>query len=584
MKKLITILFFFTFSLYGQIINPVMPVSKGQYPVASSDLQHDNQKVSDIVNGGGNVGEYWEGRIEGKKYVSALLPDNTGTIKFDVEIPNNPGLYGEEAGKTYTYCAVIIYPTTSENSRTDYTLPGNFVLPKMQKNGEEPIFNINPGKLPLIIYSHGKGSHPIGALSNMEYFASHGYAVAALFYADKRYTEFSFANITNAQDIATRPLAASKLIDFLSEHDYYKNNIDFNKIAAVGNSYGGATNIALFGGKLMGITPPAYKPDRALHTDDRIVCAAGIVPYLGGNVLAGIETPFFGVAHSGVVNVKKPFLALCGSEDDVAPYEYTKTALQKMKGDKYLVKFDGLGHSLSEDSQNDYLTWIKIFLGKYITGNPLDTSSFHSVSNIHQGANDSFIPLKAPVKPIISSPETDFKVAGESVELIWKLKNDVSFYKVHISDKEDFSNLIVDENIPNKKYTYSNFDENKYYYWRIKGVNNIGESEYSETRRFYKGTITSVETEIPGEFTLSQNYPNPFNPSTTIEFSTNKNALIEIDLYNILGEKIKTIYKKETNRGQHKISFRAGGLSSGIYFYSMRAGDFIEIKKMSILK
>jgi hypothetical protein len=88
------------------------------------------------------------------------------------------------------------------------------------------------------------------------------------------------------------------------------------------------------------------------------------------------------------------------------------------------------------------------------------------------------------------------------------------------------------------------------------------------------------------DFILYQNYPNPFNPSTTIQYMLKKPEYVKVELYNSLGELIKTIYKGIKEAGTYKLflSFDNSLLSSGVYFYRLHAGDFLETKKMVLLK
>jgi hypothetical protein len=85
-------------------------------------------------------------------------------------------------------------------------------------------------------------------------------------------------------------------------------------------------------------------------------------------------------------------------------------------------------------------------------------------------------------------------------------------------------------------------------------------------------------------YALEQNYPNPFNPSSTIKFSLPKNNLVRIDLYNTLGQRVKTILNKQMRAGQHEVEFKAQNLASGVYYYKIEAGDFQDMKKMVLIK
>jgi hypothetical protein len=85
-------------------------------------------------------------------------------------------------------------------------------------------------------------------------------------------------------------------------------------------------------------------------------------------------------------------------------------------------------------------------------------------------------------------------------------------------------------------------------------------------------------------FKLFQNYPNPFNPSTTIKFEISKTSNVKLIVYDILGRMVETLVDNSLNAGGYSINFNKPGLSSGVYFYQLSAGDFRDIKKMIILK
>jgi hypothetical protein len=89
----------------------------------------------------------------------------------------------------------------------------------------------------------------------------------------------------------------------------------------------------------------------------------------------------------------------------------------------------------------------------------------------------------------------------------------------------------------------------------------------------------------PDNYHLSQNYPNPFNPSTKVKFSLPRAERVMIDIYNTLGQKIKTILNMRMTAGDHEIEFDAQNLSSGVYFYKMTTkSGFSQARKLVILK
>lgn len=96
--------------------------------------------------------------------------------------------------------------------------------------------------------------------------------------------------------------------------------------------------------------------------------------------------------------------------------------------------------------------------------------------------------------------------------------------------------------------------------------------------------IQSLSNEIPERFSLSQNYPNPFNPTTKIRFDIQKHELITLKVYDILGKEVTTLVNESLQPGSYEASFDAAGLSSGVYYYTIRANDFVATKKMLLTK
>ncbi len=90
------------------------------------------------------------------------------------------------------------------------------------------------------------------------------------------------------------------------------------------------------------------------------------------------------------------------------------------------------------------------------------------------------------------------------------------------------------------------------------------------------------------EFHLSQNYPNPFNPSTLIRYEIGdirrETQHVSLRVYDILGRVVATLVNKEQSAGSYQVKFNASGLTSGIYYYQIKSGSFVETKKMIILK
>ncbi len=88
----------------------------------------------------------------------------------------------------------------------------------------------------------------------------------------------------------------------------------------------------------------------------------------------------------------------------------------------------------------------------------------------------------------------------------------------------------------------------------------------------------------PYAFSLKQNYPNPFNPSTVIEYTIANSEMVELKVYDILGREVQTLVNNIQNPGSYNVTFNAVNLSTGVYFYKLKAGNFTEIKRMMLVK
>jgi len=96
---------------------------------------------------------------------------------------------------------------------------------------------------------------------------------------------------------------------------------------------------------------------------------------------------------------------------------------------------------------------------------------------------------------------------------------------------------------------------------------------------------TDVDDDVQNpDFKLNQNYPNPFNPSTTIEYSIPRNEFVTLKVYNITGSLEDVIVSENLPAGNYIVQYNASGLSSGVYFYQLIAGNYISTKRMIVLK
>jgi hypothetical protein len=112
-------------------------------------------------------------------------------------------------------------------------------------------------------------------------------------------------------------------------------------------------------------------------------------------------------------------------------------------------------------------------------------------------------------------------------------------------------------------------------------------SGFSGTPGYLNDIYTKAELEndlVPTEFVLYQNYPNPFNPSTSIQYAISSMQFVTLKVYDLLGSEVVTLVNEEKPTGTYEIEFNAAKYPSGVYFYRLQAGSFVETKKMILLK
>ncbi len=148
--------------------------------------------------------------------------------------------------------------------------------------------------------------------------------------------------------------------------------------------------------------------------------------------------------------------------------------------------------------------------------------------------------------------------------------NDGNDYSINYANENDEITFKVWDSSENLIYTCDNSE-----IWHNGSINQI------EINSFLSADQNGI---IPTVNSLSQNYPNPFNPTTTIRFGLKKDSKVKIDLYNIKGQKITTIYYGYKKAGYHSIKITLDNYSSGVYLYKMTTDDFSKIKRMVLLK
>ena len=176
---------------------------------------------------------------------------------------------------------------------------------------------------------------------------------------------------------------------------------------------------------------------------------------------------------------------------------------------------------------------------------------------------------------------------------MWNSSEYAEYYELKASKNSNFDSLFIDTTrVMDTSFTFVNEGKLSPFYWKVRAINKSGESAWSDSV-FVETILTVVNSsfgEIPKRFYVMQNYPNPFNPITVIQYGLAEAAKVNIDVYNILGEKVGELLNMEQEAGNYRVEFNGRDLPSGIYFYRLKADgirtgkQYNAIKKMVLLK
>jgi hypothetical protein len=176
-------------------------------------------------------------------------------------------------------------------------------------------------------------------------------------------------------------------------------------------------------------------------------------------------------------------------------------------------------------------------------------------------------------------------VNEKSVMLNWITATEINNYGFEVersSDKTDWRLIGFKEGngTTTEEQNYFYVDDlysssSNIFYYRLKQIDYDGTYQYSNI----------IEAIIsPIEFSLSQNYPNPFNPNTVIKLSLPDEVMVNLSVFNIIGEKVRELKNEIMKSGVYEVEFDAPNLPSGLYLYKIEAGEFIQAKKMLLIK
>jgi hypothetical protein len=196
---------------------------------------------------------------------------------------------------------------------------------------------------------------------------------------------------------------------------------------------------------------------------------------------------------------------------------------------------------------------------------------------------EAILPLPDPV--VLLSPEDGALVQVDTVQVMWQACSPaITRYWCEIATDSLFLFKNVDSTSADTCYTFRQLTASAYW-WRVRGCNAAGWGPFSEPRKFHVSITSVAQTlEVPTEFSLWQNYPNPFNPATTIVFDIPSHAVVSLKIYNSIGEEVATLLNEELPAGSYKQVWEADRVAGGAYFYRLTSGDFVQTKKMILVR
>jgi hypothetical protein len=245
----------------------------------------------------------------------------------------------------------------------------------------------------------------------------------------------------------------------------------------------------------------------------------------------------------------------------------------------YIAKWNGLIWFNLGAGTNYVVRAMAVYLANetMIVGGDFTTADGTNYNYIAQ-FTDSVTPFPVELTKFNAS------VNGFSVLLEWQTATEVNNYGFNVERRVKNDEWVTigfvkgNGNSNSLKY-YSFIDKpigGKEFMYRLKQIDFDGKFEYSDE--------VSVALTLPTNFALHQNFPNPCNPTTTIKYDVPETGKIQIRVYDVLGKLLATLVNEMKEPGSHEVSFDGSNLASGVYFYRIEADNFIESKKMILLK
>lgn len=194
--------------------------------------------------------------------------------------------------------------------------------------------------------------------------------------------------------------------------------------------------------------------------------------------------------------------------------------------------------------------------------------------------------VAAPAAPTLIAPANNATGVSTTPLLDWSFVPTATSYEVQLAMDTIFVSILFDSttNVDSLRIPPPGLGNNVTYFWRVKSIN-AGGSSFSIIFRFTTGPVGLLNGSlIPTKYSLYTNYPNPFNPVTKIKFDIPKVSFTVVKIYDILGNEVKVLVNEVKQPGAYSVDFDASNFASGVYFYTIKANDFTDVKKMVLIK
>jgi photosystem II stability/assembly factor-like uncharacterized protein len=187
--------------------------------------------------------------------------------------------------------------------------------------------------------------------------------------------------------------------------------------------------------------------------------------------------------------------------------------------------------------------------------------------------------------PDLVYPPNNIYLNTNVVGFVWRKANPaVTRYWLELATDSVFQFRTVDSLIVDTTFVRTVVPGNRYW-WHVRAYNSAGWGPFSEARQFILD-VSGIDEDhaIPSTFVLNQNFPNPFNPCTTIQFGLPERTFLSLRVFNTLGEQVAQLENGDREAGYHSVTFDASRLASGVYFYRIQAGTFVETRRLLLLR